>query len=211
MAKSNTEKLTRTFDCEMRAETNATGEAVIVGRPVVFNRETVIGGMFREVIKNGALDGADLSDVLLLVNHDNDRIPLARSRASKKTMSLTVDSEGLEIEAVLDIENNPDARAVYYAIKRGDVSGMSFAFRVASDGDMWQDNYNDNILPLRIITSIKAVHEVSIVNNPAYKDTSVIARSEREHLETIREQMESRNKAELELEKLKTLAVYGMV
>ena len=88
---------------------------------------------------------------------------------------------------------------------------MSFAFRVASDGDMWQDNYNDNILPLRIITTIKAVHEVSIVNNPAYKDTSVIARSERGHLETIREQMESRNKAELELEKLKTLAVYGMV
>ena len=152
MAKSNTEKLTRTFDCEMRAETNATGEAVIVGRPVVFNRETVIGGMFREVIKNGALDGADLSDVLLLVNHNDDRIPLARSRASKKTMSLTVDSEGLEIEAVLDIENNP-----------------------------------------------------------AYKDTSVIARSERERLEAIREQMESRNKAELELEKLKTLAVYGMV
>ena len=39
----------------------------------------------------------------------------------------------------------------------------------------------------------------------------MIARSEREHLEAIREQMESRNKAELELEKLKTLAVYGMV
>ena len=205
------EKLIRTFiDCEIRAESREDGTAVLVGRPVVFNKETVIGGMFREVIKNGALDGADLSDVLLLVNHEDGRIPLARSRASKRTMDIKVDSEGLYIEAVIDVENNPDARAVYSAIQRGDLSGMSFAFRVASNGEKWQDYYNGNELPLRTITAIEGVHEVSIVNKPAYKDTTVVARSEREHLDAIREQMESRNKTELELEKLKALAAFGM-
>ena len=205
------EKLIRTFaDCEIRAESREDGTAVLVGRPVVFNKETIIGGMFREVIKNGALDGADLSDVLLLVNHEDYRIPLARSRASKRTMDIKVDSEGLYIEAVIDVENNPDARAVYSAIQRGDLSGMSFAFRVASNGEKWQDYYNGNELPLRTITAIEVVHEVSIVNKPAYKDTTVVARSEREHLDAIREQMESRNKTELELEKLKALAAFGM-
>ena len=205
------EKLIRTFvDCEMRAESREDGTAVLVGRPVVFNKETVIGGMFREVIKNGALDGADLSDVLLLVNHEDERIPLARSRASKRTMDIKVDSEGLYIEAVIDVENNPDALAVYSAIQRGDLSGMSFAFRVAPGGEKWQDYYNGNELPLRTITAIEVVHEVSIVNKPAYKDTTVVARSEREHLDAIREQMESRNKTELELEKLKALAAFGM-
>ena len=205
------EKLIRTFaDCEIRAESREDGTAVLVGRPVVFNKETIIGGMFREVIKNGALDGADLSDVLLLVNHEAYRIPLARSRASKRTMDIKVDSEGLYIEAVIDVENNPDARAVYSAIQRGDLSGMSFAFRVASNGEKWQDYYNGNELPLRTITAIEVVHEVSIVNKPAYKDTTVVARSEREHLDAIREQMESRNKTELELEKLKALAAFGM-
>ena len=83
--------------------------------------------------------------------------------------------------------------------------------RIARAPKLVQDYYNGNELPLRTITAIEVVHEVSIVNKPAYKDTTVVARSEREHLDAIREQMESRNKAELELEKLKTLAVYGMV
>lgn len=205
------EKLIRTLsDCEMRAEHREDGTVVLIGRPVVFNKETVIGGMFREVIQNGALDGADLTDVLLLVNHEDDRIPLARSRASKRTMDLKVDSEGLYIEAVIDVENNPDARAVYSAIQRGDLSGMSFSFRVASGGEKWQDYYTGNELPLRTITAIEVVHEVSIVNKPAYKDTTVVARSEREHLDAIREQMEHRNTEALELEKLKTLATFGM-
>ena len=109
------EKLFRTFECEMRAETNDDGTVVITGRPIVFNKETVICGMFREVIRNGALDGADLSDVLLLVNHNDERIPLARSRASKRTMTFSVSSEGVDITATLDVENNPEARAVNMA------------------------------------------------------------------------------------------------
>ena len=205
------EKLFRTFECEMRAEANDDGTVVITGRPIVFNKETVICGMFREVIRNGALDGADLSDVLLLVNHNDERIPLARSRASKRTMSFSITSEGVDITATLDVENNPEARAVASAIKRGDLSGMSFAFRVAQDGETWQNNYNENELPLRTITAIDVVHEVSVVNKPAYKDTSVtIARSERESLDTIREQMKATETRALELEKLKALAQCGL-
>lgn len=205
------EKLFRTFECEMRAEAKDDGTVTISGRPIVFNKETVICGMFREVIRNGALDGADLSDVLLLINHDDNKIPLARSRASKRTMTFSITSEGVDITATLDTENNPDARAVVSAIKRGDLSGMSFAFRVAADGEIWQNNYNENELPLRTITAIDVVHEVSIVNKPAYKDTSVtVARSERESLNTIREQMETAKRSALELDKLKALAQCGM-
>ena len=208
MSKNKNDKLVRTLMCELRAEENA-GAAIITGRPIVFNSETVVGGMWREVIRNGALDGADLSDVCLLVNHEDDRIPLARSRASKKTMDLSIDSEGLVFRAELDVENNSDARAVYSAIKRGDVYGMSFAFRVAMDGDMWEDNPVG--LPLRTIIAIDVVHEISVVNRPAYPDTFVAVRSEREHLDAIREQMEQRKGAEaLELAKAKALAMYGL-
>ncbi len=67
--------------------------------------------MFYEVIDAGAFDNADLRDVPLLVNHDFNKIPLARSRRNgNSSMTLQVDEIGLSIQAKLDVENNADAQ-----------------------------------------------------------------------------------------------------
>lgn len=165
----------RFYSCEIRAgEPEKDGGSVIVGRPIVYNETTNLGA-FTEVIAPGALDGTNLKDVRLLVNHDVKSLPVARSRNNNgnSTMTLTVDEKGLAIRATLDTENNTDARALYSAIKRGDISGMSFMFSV--DGAEWEGLDTDH--PTRTITHIAEVLEVSAVTFPAYDATEIQARS----------------------------------
>lgn len=163
----------RSFVCEVRAE-NKDGIAILTGRPVVYNQLTDLG-LFDEMIDAGALDNTDLKDVRFLVNHDISKIPLARSRRNNEnsTMHLTADSEGLSLDWVkLDIENNADAKALYSAVQRGDISGMSFMFSVRDD--VW-DNL-DSGHPTRHITDIGSIIEISAVSFPAYEQTEINAR-----------------------------------
>ena len=155
---------------ELRTEENADGTAVITGQPIVFNQITNLGPC-REVILAMALDKTDLRDVPLLCQHDFDMIPLARSRNNNanSTMQLTITAEGMFIRATLDIKGNPRAAELYSAIRRGDITGMSFAFIV--DEDSWEGLDTDS--PLRSIISIARVFEVSAVTNPAYIGTSI--------------------------------------
>ena len=141
---------------------------VLVGTPIVFDTPTVINdpaGSYTEIIERRALDGADLSDVRLLVNHDSNRIPLART---PKTMTLTVTPNGLQMRA--ELADTSEAKSVYEAIKRGDLSGMSFCFTVGDDSF-------DIGTKTRIIHKINKLYECSVVNFPAYPQTSVEARS----------------------------------
>lgn len=186
----------REYNFEVRAINGESGEAIITGRPIVYERTTNIGGMFNEVIDRGALDGTDLTDVRFLVNHNVDMIPLARSRRNNgnSTMKLTPDYEGLSLDFVkLDVENNADARALYSAVQRGDISGMSFMFSI--DGEEWENLESE--MPTRHITKIGSVVEVSAVTFPAYEDTEINARSEaalesaRSALESARQQSEA--------------------
>lgn len=195
---------TRAYNIELRADENENG--VIEGVPIVFGQVTTIHdwcGEFREVIDSHALDKCDLKDVLLCVNHDVDKIALARSKNGKGTMTLEVKEDGLHMRAKLDVENNTEARNLYSAIQRGDMDGMSFMFRV--DDEEWSDL--DSKIPLRTIRGISIVHEVSVVNFPAYKQTSVSARMSQESefspLAEARKQLEETNKQKVELEKLK--------
>lgn len=111
----------RNYSFEVRAEQDEQHGSIITGRPVVYSSETDIGGMFSEIIEPGALDGADLSDVRFLVNHDISKIPLARSRNNNEnsTMQLSTDAEGLSIRVTLDADNNSEARALYSAVSAG--------------------------------------------------------------------------------------------
>ena len=124
MAKKALEQ--RSYMCEVRAEATDKGNK-ISGRPIVYESKTDLG-WFDEVIDRGALDGADLTDVRFLVNHDTRKIPLARSRRNNgnSTMQLSPDYEGMAIEALLDTENNSESRSLYSAVQRGDITGMSF-------------------------------------------------------------------------------------
>ena len=164
----------RAYSFEIRAEESEQGN-VITGRPIVYSSVTDLG-YFDEVIDRGALNSTDLTDVRFLVNHDTNRIPLARSRRNNgnSTMHLMVDNEGMGIRVTLDTENNNEARALYSAVKRGDISGMSFMFFV--DGEEWENLESEH--PTRRIKSISSVVEVSAVTFPAYEATEIYARSE---------------------------------
>ena len=139
------------------------------------------------------------------VNHRDNKIPLARSRNNNgnSTMKLSVDLTGLAMDAKVDTENNQEARAVYSAVERGDVSGMSFSFRVKEQS--WEKLDTD--YPVRHIKKIAKVYEVSVVNDPAYEDTDISAR-DKEALESARAPLDSARSKELESSK--TAEVYKL-
>ena len=179
----------RMFNFEIRADQNEEHGHFITGRPIVFNKPTDLG-WYQETIADGALTEADLRDVRLLVNHNTDMIPLARSRNNNanSTMQLSVvDMEGMDIRADLDTENNTDSRSLYSAVGRGDVTGMSFMFTV--DDDEWSDLDTD--YPNRVIRKIGKVFEVSAVTFPAYDATSIAARGLSDALEGAKVSLES--------------------
>lgn len=201
----------RSYLCEVRAKGEA-DDGVIIGRPIVYDSKTDIGP-FDEIIAKGALDMADLTDVRFLVNHDTSRIPLARSRRNNgnSTMKLSVDDQGMGIEVHLDTENNAEAKSLYSAVKREDVTGMSFMFSVKDDE--WLDVDSEH--PTRIINAIRSVVEVSAVTFPAYESTEIYARN-KEALESAKASLESARakraaslESELELEKLKIQILGG--
>lgn len=176
----------RSYSFEVRAEETEQGN-IITGRPIVYNSRTDLG-WFDEVIESGALVGTDLNDVRFLVNHDRSMIPLARSRRNNgnSTMQMTVDELGMGIRVQLDTENNADARSLYSAVSRGDISGMSFLFSIADEE--WENLDSDH--PTRHVRSISSVVEVSAVTFPAYEATEIEARS-KEALENARSALES--------------------
>ena len=179
----------RSFDFEVRAEQNEEHGHFLSGRPIVFGQRTDLG-WYDELIDQGALDTTDLKDVRFLVNHNTDMIPLARSRNNNEnsTMQMSIDDEvGMRIRVNLDTENNTDAKALYSAIERGDISGMSFMFNV--DGDRWEEIESDH--PKRHIERISKVFEVSAVTFPAYEATSIQARGLSEALDNAKASLES--------------------
>ena len=185
----------RFYTFEASAEKRDDGTGKLVGHPIVYNSPTDIGGMFREVVMPGALDNADLKDVPLLVNHNDNMIPVARSRRNNgnSTMRLIPDANGLGFEASLDITRNATAAELYSAVERGDIDGMSFAFLI--DKERWEGLDTD--YPTRFIDKFSLIREISAVTFPAYNTTDINARS-KDALDNARASLESerRQKAE---------------
>ncbi|MFT9056815.1 MAG: HK97 family phage prohead protease [Ethanoligenens sp.] len=148
---------------------------VLQGHAAVFGQPYDMYGCWQETIARGAFDNTDLTDVLFDVNHDLSSLPLARSRNNNanSTLQLQVDDQGLATRATLDIENNADAKALYSAVGRGDITGMSYIFAVKEDE--WTGLDTD--YPQRTITDISKVFEVSAVSLPANPGTDISARS----------------------------------
>lgn len=191
----------RFFPFEVRAEENEQNGKHITGQPIVYNERTDLG-WYDEIIDEGALDNTDLKDVRLLVNHDTNMIPLARSRNNNtnSTMQLEIiPSAGLAMRANLDTERNTTANALYSAVERGDISGMSFMFIV--DKDSWENIDTEH--PTRHVRSISKVFEVSAVTFPAYDATSISARGLSDALESAKESLESAKTEKREIERRK--------
>lgn len=191
----------RAFNFDVRAEQNEEHGTFLTGQPIVYNERTDLG-WYDEIIDDGALTDTDLRDVRFLVNHNTDMIPLARSRNNNanSTMQMeVVPNAGMSIRVDLDTENNAEAKSLYSAVKRGDITGMSFMFTV--DEDRWENIDSDH--PTRHITRLSKVMEVSAVTFPAYEATSIQARGLSEALESAKESLESVRTEKLELERKK--------
>jgi len=191
----------RTFNFDVRADQNEEHGSFLTGQPIVYNERTDLGWC-DEIIEAGALDDADLRDVRFLVNHNTDMIPLARSRNNNanSTMQLEVIPErGMSIRVDLDTENNAEAKALYSAVKRGDISGMSFMFLI--DKYAWEDIDTEH--PTRRIMGISKVLEVSAVTFPAYEATSIQARGLADALESAKATLESARAEARETERKK--------
>ena len=146
-------------------------EMVLEGYAIVFDTETLIGDEIRgflEVIDRNALATANMKDVPLKYNHQDNFLVIARTR--NNSLTLTIDEKGLKVTArLLDTSSNRD---IYQMVKANLLDKMSFAFTVKDQ--VW-DRSGD--IPKRRITAIERLYDVSIVDTPAYEDTSIYARS----------------------------------
>ena len=186
----------RQLTFEVRAAENEQHGTHLIGLPIVYG-QVIQYGWRREVIDPGAVDeNTDLTDVPFLIGHNTSMVPLARSRNNNEnsTMQLKRVEKGLEIRVDLDTENNQDAKKLYSAVKRGDITGMSFMFTV--NKSMWEDEDSDN--PLRRIVHIEKVFEVSAVAFPAYDETKLQAAGKDPTLESDEDPLESALKQELQ-------------
>jgi HK97 family phage prohead protease len=161
-------------------------------------------GWYDEIIDDGALAETDLRDVRFLVNHNTDMIPLARSRNNNANSTMQMEivpMRGMNIRVDLDTENNADAKSLYSAVSRGDITGMSFMFTV--DSDIWEELESDH--PTRHIRSISKVFEVSAVTFPAYDATSIQARGLSDALESAKTSLESARAEKRKIERKKQI------
>jgi len=157
--------LERRYLGECRADT--VDERRIRGTAIVFNSLSVNLGGFREIIKPEAVDRtfSEGLDVRALADHDPAKV-LGRTRSG--TLQLRKDKSGLQVV----IEPDPEisyAKDIMRAVSRGDISGMSFGFRVLEDE--WRED-PDTGAPIRDVLDMR-ISEVSIVSFPAYEATSV--------------------------------------
>jgi HK97 family phage prohead protease len=171
----------------------------IEGHAAVYDQKTNIGDHFYEIIERGAFDGTDFDDVPFLANHNDSHLCMARSRRNNgnSTMQLKIDEKGLYTKASLDIEGHYESKALYSAVSRGDITGMSFLFRIADA--KWTDLDTD--MPTRHITKIRKVYDVSAVNWPAYAGTDISARD----AETLDNAKHVLDNARSQLENLKAV------
>tara|TARA_B110000503_G_C7161002_1_gene419673 strand:+ start:1922 stop:2983 length:1062 start_codon:yes stop_codon:yes gene_type:complete len=174
---------------EVRSENEG---RTIVGYAAIWDSPSEYMG-FTEFVKRGAFSKTlnDGADVRLLIDHEG--VPLARSKSG--TLILVEDDRGLRVEAELD-PMNPDAARVMSAMKRGDLSQMSFAFRTVKDS--W--NADRSVRELREVQ----LFDVSVVTFPAYEQTVAELRKANEPVIVAPVSTLSLRKNQIALQKLRS-------
>lgn len=173
------------------------GEMILEGYAAKYDNPTTLYKIgdteYKEVIDRGAFDNMDMRDCCLKYNH-SDAVPiLARTRGG--SLELSTDDIGLFFRAKLF--NTQSSKDVYELVKQGALDRCSFAFTIKDDSYERDTN-------TRHIQKIDKLFDVSVVDIPAYENTSVSARSffelerEKEHLEREREKLKLKLKLEME-------------
>jgi HK97 family phage prohead protease len=153
----------------------------INGYAIVFNQQSELlyegGRRFREIILPSAVTMAmlDHCDIRALLEHDPARL-LARSNKGQGTLSYSIDSYGIKFS--FEAPHTSDGDFAVEMIKRGDITGCSFAFSLAKGGDRWRETKSG--IWERTIMAIGYVSDFSIVSSPAYSGTSADVRSRKD-------------------------------
>ena len=143
----------------------------VSGYAIVFNSDSNDLGGFIERIDPNSLDGVvEKSDVLCLLNHNEDRGVLARSNKGEGSLTLEIDEIGLKY--TFEAPNTALGDELLEGLRRGDISTSSFAFTIGKD--TWTKKEDGSYL--RTINSFKKLFDVSPVYKEAYPDTSVALR-----------------------------------
>lgn len=182
----------------LESECYVEGYATTYGQP--YELGTIEGETYYEQIDRGALDSADLSDVIMQYDHQGRVL----ARQSNGTLLVEPAGEhGLFVAA--DLSRSDAARQIYSDIQAGLVNGMSWAFTIADGGD-----YFDRSTRTRHITRIRKIYDVSAVSIPANPATDISARGycERraaEEKQEIADNLAKREKARAECAALLSL------
>ena len=165
---------------------------IIRGYPVLFDEVTDRAGYYKEKIARNALDGADMSETVLIVGHDFNNL-LARVGVN---MRLEIDETGLFFEAELgDTEYD---KLIYDRVKREILDGMSFGFTIIEMSTDYETKTDT-------IERIGKLYEITLTPIPAYPQT-VATTVERDaaHEKELREAQEAEEAEKIfkELEEL---------
>ena len=149
------------------------GSRTISGTAIVFDKESNVLGRwdpFTEIIKREAVTPELIakSNIVMLWNHEDDMVPLARSKYGKGTLTITITETGVDFS--FEAKQTPFGDEILAAVRAGDVDSCSFAFTVAEDGEEWFSKPDGGYL--RTITKFEELFDLSLVNNPAYAEAT---------------------------------------
>lgn len=150
---------------------------VISGYAIVFGVESRVlcdwEGEFIEVIEQGAVDDSliERCDIKALFNHNHNQL-LARRYYGEGSLQLSVDSHGLRFEFVAP--ETTLGNDILELVRRGDLRGCSFAFVADAENIEYKRRGEDR---LRTVKRLSSLHDISIVVDPAYTQTSVDVRA----------------------------------
>lgn len=165
-------KIERVYDVELRSADEEKRQ--VEGYAVVFNASTDLG-WFTEEIDPHAFDGADMSNVYLLFNHDENNVLAGTVNGS---LQMKIDDRGLfQTSSIIDTTTGED---IFKLVKNGLIRKMSFAFSIDENGgEEWISGKEKDH---RIIRKVSRLFDVSLVTYPAYPQTSAFARSQTDEL-----------------------------
>lgn len=160
----------------------------VEGYALLFNTKSD-GLDIEEIIERGSLDGViERSNVFALLNHDDRRGILSRSKNGQGTLALAVDNKGLRYS--FDAPRTALGDELLEYIRRGEITESSFAFTVAED--VWEKKKDGSWK--RTIKKFDQLYDVSPVYDAAYSKTSVSLRGK----EAVEKELADAEKMELE-------------
>ena len=159
------------------------------------------GTKYYEVIDRNALNGADLSDVIMQYDHFG-KVFARNKMGANKPPTLIAEPQDAGFFMAADLSLTEASKRMYEEITTGLIYQMSWAFTVQ------EDSY-DRLTHTRTILKVKKVYDVSAVSIPANADTEISARSFLDGVieEEMRETQERQK--QLDLTKAKYFYTYG--